>query len=147
MTEYPKPKPRSTKSEELDDALVITEAEVEVEAEEVITSSASETYVPVAPPTVYSVVSADSVDSVSVSAIVYKNIFQKKSLSVHHLQRRLAEWGYIIANVDKDGYFGEPTRDAILAFQMAHGFVVTGEADMATVQAIFEGDTNVRVVA
>jgi peptidoglycan hydrolase-like protein with peptidoglycan-binding domain len=152
MNDYPKPKPRSAKSPALDET-VTPEVEAEVEAEvveaeaEVVEAEAVETSVATAPPTVYSVVSADTVDTVTASAIVYKNIAHKKSLSVHHLQRRLTEWGYRMANIDKDGYYGDPTRTALSAFQRDHGFMVTGVADVATLNAIFEGDTNVRVTA
>jgi peptidoglycan hydrolase-like protein with peptidoglycan-binding domain len=99
-----------------------------------------------APPTVYSVVSGDAYDVVHVSAIIFKNMYQRKSLSVHHLQRRLSEWGISQANVDKDGYFGDSTRDAVSTFQGTYGLPVTGATDFATLTRIFEGDTNVRVM-
>lgn len=96
------------------------------------------------PPTTYAVVSAAEKDSVSFDKIIFKNMVHRKSLSVHHMQRRLAEWGYPEANLDKDGYFGDSTLEAIHKFQNDHGLVV-GELTFDTLSAIFEGDTNVIV--
>lgn len=97
------------------------------------------------PATVYAVVGGADVDDVILSNVVYKNIYAKKSLTVHHLQRRLAEWGFVGAHLDKDGWYGDATVAAVHEFQAARGLAV-GELDLITFQAIFEGDTNVRVI-
>lgn len=98
-----------------------------------------------APKSAYAVVSGKDKDDVRLSSIVFENIKAKKSLSVHHLQRRLNEWGYASAYLDRDGWYGTLTRDAVYAFQKDHGLTV-GTLDLATLNAIFEGDNNVRVL-
>lgn len=99
------------------------------------------------PPTTYAVVSNDSVDTVHASKIIVHNKAQKKSLSVHHLQRRLNEWGFTSAYLDKDGYCGDNTVLAIIEFQKRVGiFPATGAPDYETLERIFEGDTNVKLV-
>jgi hypothetical protein len=98
-----------------------------------------------APKSAYAVVSGKDKDDVRLSAIVFENIKAKKSLSVHHLQRRLNEWGYVSAYLERDGWYGTLTRDAVHEFQKDHGLTV-GDLDLATLSAIFEGDTNVRVM-
>lgn len=98
------------------------------------------------PNTVYAVVSNDRVDAVHASKIVPHNKAQKKSLSVHHLQRRLNEWGFTGAYLDKDGYCGDHTISAISAFQTHVGLPVTGAPDYTTLERIFEGDTNVKLL-
>lgn len=169
MTEKnsPKPKPSSPKKVDvpvvydavLDEDTIAqhTEAEVEVAAEaEVVApvdtevSEKVEAIVPAAkkssaPATAYAVVSGNDKDEVRLSAIIFENVKAKKSLSVHHLQRRLNEWGFASAYTDRDGWYGVPTRDAIHEFQEAQGLPV-GDLDMVTLKAIFEGDTNVRVM-
>lgn len=97
-----------------------------------------------APKSAYAVVSGKDKDDVRLSAIVFENIKAKKSLSVHHLQRRLNEWGYVSAYLERDGWYGTLTRDAVHEFQKDHGLTV-GDLDLATLSAIFEGDTNVRI--
>lgn len=97
-----------------------------------------------APPTEYAVVSNDEVDEVHLSAFVFENIYAKKVLSVHHLQRRLVEWGFREAGIDKDGWYGSATVGAVHQFQEAYGLPV-GDLDMATLEAIFTNDTNVIV--
>lgn len=98
------------------------------------------------PPTVYAVVSNDLIDTVHASKIIPHNVKQKKSLSVHHLQRRLNEWGFSEAYLDKDGYYGDFTARAISDFQTKVGLPVTGLPDFNTLTRVFEGDTNVRLV-
>lgn len=170
MTEKnsPKPKPSSPKKVDvpvvydavLDEDTISQHAEVAVEVEvlaaeaEVVApvdtevSEKAEAIVPAAssvPATTYAVVSGGDKDEVRLSAIVFENVRAKKSLSVHHLQRRLNEWGFSIAYTDRDGWYGVPTREGINQFQEAQGLPV-GELDMITLKAIFEGDTNVRVM-
>lgn len=84
-------------------------------------------------------------DPVYLSKIVYRNIASKKSLSVHHVQRRLNDLGYTDAYADKDGYYGDLTKSAIESFQKDHDLLVTGIVDEGTLAAIFDGDPNVSV--
>ncbi len=84
-------------------------------------------------------------DDVLVSAVVYQNRRQRRSLSVHHTQRRLAELGYPTPP-DPAGYYGEGTRGAMRSFQDAHGFPGDGLPDAATLAALFTGDPNVTLI-
>lgn len=83
------------------------------------------------------------VDEVSLSKIVYKNEVARKSLSVHHLQRRLNELGFTDAYKDRDGYFGLHTRNAIAKFQEANKIHPTGEISRELLDLLFTGDPNV----
>jgi hypothetical protein len=85
------------------------------------------------------------VDTVKLSAIVYKNLYAKKSLSVHHLQRRLGELGYAEALSDKDGWFGDRTKLALARFQSSKKVGADGVPDLATLKKLFAGDPNVEV--
>lgn len=99
----------------------------------------------VVPPTTYAVVSNDLVDTIHASKVIVHNKSQKKSLSVHHVQRRLNEWGFTTAYLDKDGYCGDHTVSAISAFQAKVGVSSTGIPDYDTLALLFEGDTNVKL--
>jgi hypothetical protein len=92
------------------------------------------------------VVGLGEVDDVSLSSCVYKNVYARKSLTVHHLQRRLVELGYTEANRDKDGYYGDLTRFAIAKFQSSNGIEGDGLIDAVTFALIFKGDPNVRIL-
>jgi peptidoglycan hydrolase-like protein with peptidoglycan-binding domain len=92
------------------------------------------------------VVSNNAVDDVMLSACVYKNNNNRKSLTVHHLQRRLAELGYDVALQDPDGYYAEWTRTAVMFYQMDNGLIGTGVVDAATLEKVFTNDPNVRIV-
>ncbi len=70
----------------------------------------------------------------------------QKSLSVHHLQRRLMELGYGEAYADRDGSLGALTQSSVSAWQKDNGQEVTGLPTGAQLQSIFEGDHNVKVV-
>lgn len=83
-------------------------------------------------------------DPVKLSAIVYRNPKTRKSLSVHHLQRRLREWGYPLA--DMDGFYREATAKAVAEFQRDHELEVTARANRETVIALFEGDPNIELI-
>lgn len=98
------------------------------------------------PATTYAVVSGGQTDPVHLSKAKYKSLTHKRSLTVHHLQRRLKEWGYMDAYLDKDGYFGDLTLKSINEFRKAHMIVSDLPLDAETFSAIFEGDTNVTVV-
>jgi len=91
-------------------------------------------------------VSGDDVDDVILANCVYKNVYARKSLTVHHLQRRLVELGYKDADADKDGWLGDETVASIKDFQADKGMDVTGSVDADTFMKIFEGDVHVRVV-
>jgi len=91
-------------------------------------------------------VSGNGVDEVLLASCIYKNVFARKSLSVHHLQRRLIELGFKDADADKDGWLGDETVTAIKNFQASKGLDVTGSVDATTLTKIFEGDHNVHVV-
>lgn len=99
-----------------------------------------------APATTYAVVSGGTVDPVHLSKCVFKSVTHKRSLTVHHLQRRLKEWGYMDAYLDKDGYFGDLTLKSVNEFRKAHGIFSEVAMDAETFSAIFEGDTNVEVI-
>jgi hypothetical protein len=117
---------------------IIIEAEVEapvVEAPAVI-----EVPVPSAP---RAAVSGADTDEVYLANCVYKNTAARKSLTVHHLQRRLVELGYNEAMTDKDGWLGDETKTAIEKFQKLEGLEPNGTVDEATFLAIFKGDMNV----
>lgn len=114
--------------------------ELEVVAPKPATSAAK------VPATTYAVVGNGSADAVYASKAIFQNRLQKKSLTVHHLQRRLAEWGHAEAYSDVDGWYGEPTKKSVAEFQEKHGLEATGIADYETLARIFEGDTNVKLV-
>jgi hypothetical protein len=91
-------------------------------------------------------VSGEDVDNVILAQCVYKNVYARKSLTVHHLQRRLIELGYKDADADKDGWLGDETVASIKEFQADKGMDVTGSVDVETFTKIFEGDIHVNVV-
>lgn len=92
------------------------------------------------------VVSNKEVDDVHLDRIIYKNLYARKSLSVHHLQRRLDELGYTEALDDKDGYYGDKTKSAVLRFQFENKLEGDGTVDAKTLTLLFTGDPNVNVV-
>jgi hypothetical protein len=85
-------------------------------------------------------------DDVYLAKCVYKNIYERKSLTIHHLQRRLEQLGYKDAAGDKDGWLGELTMISVEKFQKDKGLAATGKVDAETFKKIFEGDSNVNVV-
>lgn len=103
---------------------------------------------PVAVPSPRHVVSGKDADDVFLDKCVYKNVAARKSLTVHHLQRRLAELGYKEAASDKDGWYGDLTKNAVAAFQSAEKIDADtpGLMNAATLQKIFDGDANVNVI-
>jgi hypothetical protein len=90
-------------------------------------------------------ITAAGIDDVHMSKLVYKSRETKKSLSVHHLQRRLADCGYPLVN-EKDGWLADLTVEAITAFQTNNGLEPTGKVDVKTATLLFDNDPNVRVV-
>ena len=97
------------------------------------------------PPTTYAVVGGGAKDDVYLSRAIYKNLRQKRSLTVHHIQRRLKEWGFRAAYSDLDGFYGDKTKKSVTEFQEHLGLEVTGMMDAETMTHLFEGDTNVTV--
>ena len=93
------------------------------------------------------VVSGNTTDDVYLNLCVYKNKYARKSLTVHHVQRRLAELGYHDAGSDKDGWYGDLTMAAISAFQKDRSIAGDGCMNSATFTALFAGDPNVTVHA
>lgn len=91
------------------------------------------------------VVGGGDKDDIYLSAAVYKHPTQRKSLTVHHLQRRLAEYGYGEAMGDKDGWYADNTKVAVTNYQQANQLEATGIVDAATFEMLFAGDHNVRV--
>ena len=91
-------------------------------------------------------VSGNGIDEVFLVYCIYKNAYARKSLSIHHLQRRLIELGFNDADADKDGWLGDETVSAIKKFQASKGLEETGSVDATTLTKIFEGDHNVQVV-
>ena len=140
-----------------DEAVEVVEEEVQapdVEPEQVIVEEPMpepmpEPEVVTQPQAIYQAsqaVSGDDVDDVMLANCVYKNVYARKSLTVHHLQRRLIELGYKDADADKDGWLGDETVASIKEFQADKGMDVTGSVDADTFTKIFEGDVHVRVV-
>jgi hypothetical protein len=85
-------------------------------------------------------------DEVYLKQCVYKNMYARKSLTVHHLQRRLAELGYSDAAADRDGWYGDLTKEAVKAFQGDNKLEGAGIIDATTFERIFAGDPNVKVI-
>lgn len=98
-----------------------------------------------APSPVRHVVSGNDTDDVYLGKCVYKNTFARKSLTVHHVQRRLVELGYRDAGSDKDGWYGDLTQMSIAAFQKDRSFAGEGCMNSETFVALFDGDQNVTV--
>jgi hypothetical protein len=92
------------------------------------------------------VVGTGDQDEVYLDKCVYKNMYARKSLTVHHLQRRLAELGYGEASSDKDGWYGDLTMESVKAYQGDNSLEATGVMDADTFKRIFKGDPNVKVV-
>ena len=100
----------------------------------------------IAKPAEKHVVGNGDADDVYLAKCVYKNIYERKSLTIHHLQRRLEELGYKDVIGDRDGWLGELTMMSVEKFQQDKGLAATGKVDADTFSKIFEGDTNVNVV-
>jgi hypothetical protein len=93
------------------------------------------------------VVSGKDKDDVFLKQAVFKNPRARKSLTIHHLQRRLAELGYSDAAADRDGWYGDLTKLAVQAYQKDNRIEPTGLMNAKTLEGIFAGDPNVRVQA
>lgn len=131
------------------------EVEAEAEAQEVVTPEVKPEPAPapaapapkVAPARKQKVVvSGQAKDDVLLSRCVFKNMYSRKSLTIHHVQRRLEELGYRDAGSDKDGWYGDLTKRAVAAFQKDSKMADTGVIDAATFEAIFADDPYVNVI-
>jgi peptidoglycan hydrolase-like protein with peptidoglycan-binding domain len=91
------------------------------------------------------VFSGQPVDGVYLSMCIFKNMNQRKSLTLHHIQRRLEELGYQDAALDYDGFYGDLTKAGVAAYQKDYGLAGDGVLDMATLESIFQDDPNVEV--
>ena len=92
------------------------------------------------------VVTGGATDSVYLDKCVFKNTGARKSLSVHHLQRRLVELGYHNALGDPDGWYGDDTRACVHAFQTDSNIDGDGIMNATTLEALFARDPHVTVV-
>jgi peptidoglycan hydrolase-like protein with peptidoglycan-binding domain len=90
-------------------------------------------------------VSGGATDDVHLDRCVFKNLHARKSLTVHHLQRRLAELGYDSALTDRDGWYGDITRDAVASWQRDNNVDGDGTMTADTFSRIFADDPNVVV--
>lgn len=118
--------------------------EVEVEVEAVEEVAPKKSAAPAAAP--HAVIGTGDTDNVYLSKCIFKNMYAKKSLTVHHVQRRLVELGYTEADADKDGWYGDLTKNAVAELQAYLGIEGDGTMDAETFAAIFDGDHNVTVV-
>lgn len=99
-----------------------------------------------ATPVARHVVGKGDTDEVLLSrAVPLQRAKTRKSLTIHHLQRRLAELGFPEAASDIDGRWGELTGRAVSDWQKKNGHP---EGDLTGKQftEIFEGDPNVTAV-
>jgi hypothetical protein len=123
-----------------------TEPAVEVTPEPVVIEEPKPKAKPEPVESVSYVVGTGDTDQVLLKQCVYKNPYARKSLTIHHLQRRLAELGYTDANADRDGWYGDLTVKSVKEFQKAKGLEDTGMMNAETFKLIFAGDKNVTVV-
>jgi len=94
----------------------------------------------------YAVVGPGPRDDVVLSkAVPLAQARTRKSLTVHHLQRRLTELGYPEAYADLDGQYGKLTKRAVTQWQDENGYPATGLLDAEQFEAIFEDDPNVNI--
>ena len=91
-------------------------------------------------------VSGGATDDVHFASCVFKNAYARKSLTIHHLQRRLNALGFADAYADEDGFYGDLTKLSIQNFQVARGLPISDVIDSTTFAEIFRGDANVVVI-
>lgn len=85
------------------------------------------------------------VDTVKVSAIKFKNLSARRSISVYHTQRRLKELGYASAGSDREGFYAEGTLAALKKFQEENKIEGDGMPTLETLKQLFKDDPNVKV--
>jgi pyruvate/2-oxoglutarate dehydrogenase complex dihydrolipoamide acyltransferase (E2) component len=95
--------------------------------------------------TPYAVYGTGATDPVHMKQIVYKNPRTRKSLSVVHVQRALAEQGFEFASVDNQGYYGDYVKQAVASFQESLDQEATGHLTWEQAVVLFEGDPNVEL--
>ena len=149
-------------NENIEEVAAPEEAAVAVEVEEPIAIVEEPTPAPVEPepmpepipveelqpqPAAANAAVTGSSDDVYLSKCVYENKYERKSLTIHHIQRRLEELGYKDVVGDRDGWLGELTMLSINQFQKDRGMEVTDKSvDTDTFLAIFAGDPNVNPI-
>lgn len=79
-------------------------------------------------------------DELIPSHVVVKNIFRKKSLTVHHIQRILIELGYTEADIDPDGFYGDGTIEAVKKWQAHTKNEITGIITEPQLRTLIEFD-------
>jgi len=95
----------------------------------------------------YAVVGAGATDNVLYScALPEARAKTRKSLTIHHLQRRLKELGYQEAYADLDGRWGMLTTASVNGWLTDNGFEPAGDLTPEQFAAVFEGDINVTAV-
>ena len=114
---------------------------VAVDIEQVIAKLEEEAVKPAGP----FVIGNAEVDAVKVSAIKFKNLAARRSISVYHTQRRLKELGYASAGSDREGFYAEGTLAAMKKFQEDSKIDGEGMPDLKTLEKLFDGDPNVKV--
>jgi len=99
------------------------------------------------PRTPYAVVGGGTTDEVLYSrAVPLERAKTRKSLTIHHLQRRLTELGFPEAGADLDGRWGMLTGRAVEAWQKDAGHEATGDLTAEQFTEIFSDDINVTIV-
>jgi hypothetical protein len=126
----------------VEEPVVVAEEPVAVIEEPAVNTKAAHN---VTPSPVRHVVSGGDTDDVHLDKCVFKNAFARKSLTIHHVQRRLVELGYRDAGSDKDGWYGDLTQISIAAFQKDRSLAGEGCMNSETFVALFDGDQNVTV--
>lgn len=114
---------------------------VPVDIEQVIAKLEEEAVKPAGP----FVIGNAEVDTVKVSAIKFKNLSARRSISVYHTQRRLKELGYASAGSDREGFYAEGTLAAMKKFQEDNKIDGEGMPDLKTLNKLFKDDPNVKV--
>ena len=114
---------------------------VPVNIEQVIAKLEEEAVKPAGP----FVIGNAEVDTVKVSAIKFKNLAARRSISVYHTQRRLKELGYASAGSDREGFYAEGTLAALKKFQEDSKIDGEGMPDLKTLKKLFKDDPNVKV--
>jgi len=85
-------------------------------------------------------------DDIRLDACVYKNLYARKSLSVHHVQRLLVGHGHHEAGGDLDGYYGDGTKYSVAEFQTACGLEATGFMNAETLTQLAADDPYTNLV-
>ena len=112
-----------------------------VNIEQVIAKLEAEAVKPAGP----FVIGNAEVDTVKVSAIKFRNLAARRSISVYHTQRRLKELGYASAGSDREGFYAEGTLAAMKKFQEDTKIDGEGMPDLKTLETLFKDDPYVKV--